>query len=37
LQSNQKFAEDLDMLEVGNPGLTVDEQQTHFAFWAAVK
>ncbi|KAJ7160140.1 glycoside hydrolase family 27 protein [Mycena filopes] len=28
---------DLDMLEVGNSGLTADEQQTHFAFWAAVK
>ncbi|CAK5267849.1 unnamed protein product [Mycena citricolor] len=28
---------DLDLLEVGNSGLSVDEQQTHFAFWAAVK
>ncbi|KAJ6508283.1 glycoside hydrolase family 27 protein [Mycena sanguinolenta] len=28
---------DLDMLEVGNSGLTADEQQTHFAFWAAAK
>ncbi|KAF8510846.1 glycoside hydrolase family 27 protein [Gautieria morchelliformis] len=28
---------DLDLLEVGNPGLTVDEQKTHFAFWAAAK
>ncbi|KAF7768293.1 hypothetical protein Agabi119p4_7536 [Agaricus bisporus var. burnettii] len=28
---------DLDMLEVGNSGLTTVEQQTHFAFWAAVK
>jgi alpha-galactosidase len=28
---------DLDMLEVGNTGLTATEQQTHFAFWAAVK
>jgi len=28
---------DLDILEVGNSGLTVDEQQTHFAFWAAAK
>ncbi|PFH49959.1 carbohydrate-binding module family 35 protein [Amanita thiersii Skay4041] len=28
---------DLDMLEVGNQGLTVAEQQTHFAFWAAAK
>ncbi|KAG6836079.1 hypothetical protein H0H93_011585 [Arthromyces matolae] len=29
--------QDLDLLEVGNSGLTVDEQQTHFAFWAAAK
>ncbi|KAF8885702.1 glycoside hydrolase family 27 protein [Gymnopilus junonius] len=28
---------DLDLLEVGNSGLTIDEQQTHFAFWAAAK
>ncbi|THU97111.1 glycoside hydrolase family 27 protein [Dendrothele bispora CBS 962.96] len=28
---------DLDMLEVGNSGLTAAEQQTHFALWAAVK
>ncbi|KAG6919265.1 hypothetical protein DXG01_008061 [Tephrocybe rancida] len=28
---------DLDMLEVGNSGLTTTEQQTHFAFWAAAK
>ncbi|TFK52138.1 glycoside hydrolase family 27 protein [Heliocybe sulcata] len=28
---------DLDLLEVGNAGLTVPEQQSHFAFWAAVK
>ncbi|KAK7462465.1 hypothetical protein VKT23_008066 [Stygiomarasmius scandens] len=28
---------DLDLLEVGNNGLTLAEQQTHFAFWAAVK
>uniref|UniRef100_A0A8H8CHG9 Alpha-galactosidase n=1 Tax=Psilocybe cubensis TaxID=181762 RepID=A0A8H8CHG9_PSICU len=28
---------DLDMLEVGNSGLTAAEQQTHFAFWAAAK
>ncbi|KAK7048717.1 alpha-galactosidase [Favolaschia claudopus] len=28
---------DLDMLEVGNSGLTTAEQQTHFAFWAAAK
>ncbi|KAG5638735.1 hypothetical protein H0H81_010545 [Sphagnurus paluster] len=29
--------QDLDMLEVGNSGLTIAEQQTHFAFWAAAK
>lgn len=28
---------DLDLLEVGNVGLTMVEQQTHFAFWAAAK
>ncbi|KAF4577242.1 hypothetical protein EYR36_005229 [Pleurotus pulmonarius] len=28
---------DLDMLEVGNTGLTIAEQQSHFAFWAAAK
>ncbi|EIM91672.1 glycoside hydrolase [Stereum hirsutum FP-91666 SS1] len=28
---------DLDLLEVGNNGLTVEEQKTHFAFWAAIK
>lgn len=28
---------DLDMLEVGNGGMTVAEQKTHFAFWAAAK
>ncbi|KZT18611.1 carbohydrate-binding module family 35 protein [Neolentinus lepideus HHB14362 ss-1] len=28
---------DLDLLEVGNTGLSVAEQQSHFAFWAAVK
>ncbi|KAJ3843756.1 glycoside hydrolase family 27 protein [Lentinula raphanica] len=28
---------DLDLLEVGNDGLTTTEQQTHFAFWAAAK
>ncbi|KAK0122485.1 hypothetical protein ONS95_010716 [Cadophora gregata] len=31
-----KFA-DMDLLEVGNPGMTVDEQKTHFAVWAAFK
>ncbi|KAJ3787654.1 glycoside hydrolase family 27 protein [Lentinula aff. detonsa] len=28
---------DLDLLEVGNTGLTMTEQQTHFVFWAAAK
>jgi hypothetical protein len=28
---------DMDLLEVGNSGLTLAEQQTHFAFWAAAK
>ncbi|KAK7018041.1 hypothetical protein VNI00_018437, partial [Paramarasmius palmivorus] len=28
---------DLDMLYVGNNGLTAAEQQTHFSFWAAAK
>jgi hypothetical protein len=28
---------DLDLLEVGNSGLTFAEQQTQFAFWAAAK
>ncbi|KNZ73148.1 putative alpha-galactosidase D [Termitomyces sp. J132] len=28
---------DLDLLEVGNSGLSTAEQQTHFAFWAAAK
>lgn len=28
---------DLDMLEVGNSGMTIAEQKTHFAFWAAAK
>ncbi|KAJ8125133.1 hypothetical protein O1611_g8507 [Lasiodiplodia mahajangana] len=28
---------DADMLEVGNSGLTLAEQRTHFAFWAAMK
>ncbi|KAK7018036.1 hypothetical protein VNI00_018432 [Paramarasmius palmivorus] len=28
---------DLDMLYVGNSGLTAAEQQTHFSFWAAAK
>lgn len=28
---------DMDMLEVGNPGMTVDEQASHFAVWAMFK
>jgi len=28
---------DMDILEVGNSGMTLAEQQTHFAFWAAAK
>lgn len=28
---------DLDLLEVGNAGLTVEEQKTHFVFCAAAK
>jgi len=31
---NQK---DLDLLEIGNSGLTLAEQLTHFVFWAAAK
>lgn len=28
---------DMDMLEVGNPGMTIDEQASHFAVWALFK
>ncbi|KAI9714798.1 MAG: hypothetical protein M1820_000087 [Bogoriella megaspora] len=28
---------DADLLEVGNPGMTFDEQSTHFAFWAMIE
>ncbi|EME88829.1 glycoside hydrolase family 27 carbohydrate-binding module family 35 protein [Pseudocercospora fijiensis CIRAD86] len=28
---------DMDLLEVGNPGMTVDEQASHFAIWAYFK
>ncbi|KAG6154948.1 hypothetical protein E4U11_006235 [Claviceps purpurea] len=28
---------DADLLEVGNPGMTFDEQATHFAMWAMLK
>lgn len=28
---------DLDMLEVGNGGMTMTEYQTHFAMWAVIK
>ncbi|KAF2225170.1 putative alpha-galactosidase [Elsinoe ampelina] len=36
LSAPGRFA-DMDMLEVGNPGMTVDEQTTHFAIWALFK
>ncbi|KAJ5751243.1 hypothetical protein N7533_008271 [Penicillium manginii] len=28
---------DMDMLEIGNANFTLNQQQTHFAFWAALK
>lgn len=28
---------DADLLEVGNPGMTIDQQATHFAAWAMLK
>lgn len=28
---------DADLLEIGNPGMTIDEQATHFAAWAMLK
>ncbi|RUP46302.1 glycoside hydrolase superfamily [Jimgerdemannia flammicorona] len=28
---------DLDILEVGNPGLSLEESRTHFSLWAALK
>ncbi|KAM3421075.1 Alpha-galactosidase [Cercospora zeina] len=28
---------DMDLLEVGNPGMSTDEQATHFAIWAMFK
>lgn len=28
---------DMDMLEIGNGNMTLNEQQTHMAFWAALK
>jgi alpha-galactosidase len=28
---------DMDMLEIGNANMTLYQQQTHFAFWAALK
>ena len=28
---------DMDMMEVGNPGMTVTEQASHFAIWAMFK
>ncbi|PNS14610.1 hypothetical protein CAC42_1632 [Sphaceloma murrayae] len=36
LSAPGRFA-DLDMLEVGNPGMTFAEQQTHFAIWSTFK
>jgi alpha-galactosidase len=32
--SGQGHWADADMLQVGNPGLTLDEAQTHFSIWA---
>jgi alpha-galactosidase len=31
------FVADADLLEVGNPGMSFDEQATHFAMWAMLK
>ena len=31
------FWNDLDMLEVGNPGMSLDEQIAHFSLWCAFK
>lgn len=31
------YFNDLDMLEVGNGGMTYDEYKTHFSMWAAIK
>ncbi|EWZ27778.1 hypothetical protein FOZG_18505 [Fusarium oxysporum Fo47] len=31
------YIADADLLEVGNPGMTFDEQATHFASWAMLK
>ncbi|RFU26838.1 hypothetical protein B7463_g9499, partial [Scytalidium lignicola] len=35
-QSPGHFA-DMDMLEIGNTNMTLYQQQTHFAFWSALK
>lgn len=35
-QSPGHFA-DMDMLEIGNANMTLYQQQTHFAFWSALK
>lgn len=35
-QHSGSFA-DMDMLEIGNGDMTIYEQQTHLAFWAALK
>ncbi|GIZ37744.1 hypothetical protein CKM354_000118000 [Cercospora kikuchii] len=36
LNAPGKFS-DMDLLEVGNPGMSTDEQATHFAIWAMFK
>lgn len=36
-QSGPGHFADGDVLEVGNAGMTIDEQATHFAFWAMIK
>lgn len=28
---------DMDLLEVGNPGMTLEEQRSHFSIWALFK
>ena len=28
---------DMDMMEIGNGGLTIEEERTHFAAWAFLK
>ncbi|CCO30361.1 alpha-galactosidase [Rhizoctonia solani AG-1 IB] len=31
------YVDDMDMMEIGNGALTINEQRTHFAMWAALK